>query len=515
MLDGSELLGQSLAREAIHLRLILLLPLVGAVATAVVDRLLERRAREEVARASSSSIGIGLMALSLVVAIHASLVLLSLEPGRRLVRDRLWSLLAAGPVSVDMGLALDPLAMMVVLVVTSSGLLIRLVSAARGHGDTTGSCRRSFAWLDLSSFSVLLLALADNLVVMSIGWAAVGLCSHGSILCRPAGHAGRAAGIKPFVVDRIGDCGFVIGLCLLFWSLGGEWPPGGDWRGPDYRSIPERGMLSPPDAPTVAIPAPPTTAEIGEPPGRPFVVTTGPTFDLAALRDRVAVRETGVAERLRAQRIWGLDLLPIALSLLFLGVMGRIARLALHIGRRGASAHATPLFVAAEDTATIVASVYFVARLGFLLLLSSRAAAFVASICGLTAFVAACLGLLSRPNQRSPRSSITAQATRWVARCSDLVLVRFWLVGARLLAWFDTNLLDGAVNALGGAARFFATVDDYADRLLVDGIVNGLGALTSGIGRSLRRLQTGRVRTYLFGAVAGGIALAGLHYLMH
>jgi len=90
--------------------------------------------------------------------------------------------------------------------------------------------------------------------------------------------------------------------------------------------------------------------------------------------------------------------------------------------------------------------------------------------------------------------------------------------GARLLAavcyWIDQNLIDAIVVGMATIGKMVAYVDDAIDRKVVDGAVNGLASLTMGLGGRVRRLQTGHIQNYLFGALAGAIAFVVLQYVI-
>jgi len=85
---------------------------------------------------------------------------------------------------------------------------------------------------------------------------------------------------------------------------------------------------------------------------------------------------------------------------------------------------------------------------------------------------------------------------------------------ARGLSWFDGRIIDGLVNAAGWVTRQVAEIDGAIDRYLVDGAVNGVASLTSGMGRSLRQLQTGRIQTYLYGALGGALVVVLVNFLL-
>jgi len=85
---------------------------------------------------------------------------------------------------------------------------------------------------------------------------------------------------------------------------------------------------------------------------------------------------------------------------------------------------------------------------------------------------------------------------------------------ARFLSWFDGHVIDWLVNFAGWITRLFANVDGAIDKYLVDGAVNAVAAATIESGRALRHIQTGRIQTYLYGALAGGLAVVLLNFLI-
>jgi NADH-quinone oxidoreductase subunit L len=85
---------------------------------------------------------------------------------------------------------------------------------------------------------------------------------------------------------------------------------------------------------------------------------------------------------------------------------------------------------------------------------------------------------------------------------------------ARLFSWFDKHLVDGLVNLVGAIARVFAELDGAIDRYLVDGAVNLIANSTLSAGSILRRVQTGRIQTYLYGALVGAIAIVLFNFII-
>ena len=128
--------------------------------------------------------------------------------------------ITVGNLQVDWGFLLDPLSALMILVVSGVGSLIHLYSIGYMHGEE--GFYRYFSYLNLFCFSMLMLVLGNNALVMFIGWEGVGLCSY--LLIGYYFHkksAGDAAK-KAFVVNRIGDFGFLLGLFTLYWTLGSE-----------------------------------------------------------------------------------------------------------------------------------------------------------------------------------------------------------------------------------------------------------------------------------------------------
>jgi NADH-quinone oxidoreductase subunit L len=102
----------------------------------------------------------------------------------------------------------------------------------------------------------------------------------------------------------------------------------------------------------------------------------------------------------------------------------------------------------------------------------------------------------------------------YVDELYDATVVRGSIVLSRVAYWIDQNLIDGLVNLMGWIGRTVAYIDDGIDRLLVDGAVNGLASLTWNGGKQLRRVQTGHIQSYLFGALGGAIVFVIIQYVI-
>ncbi len=156
----------------------------------------------------------GVVGLAFAVSVRLVLQLAGLPEAERALGQVAWTWMRVGDFSVDVGFLLDPLSAVMILVVTGVGFLIHVYSV--GYMSHDPSFRRFFLYLNLFTFAMLTLVLANNFLLMFVGWEGVGLCSYlliGFWYERPS--AGRA-GMKAFIVNRIGDWGFLLGVLTLF-----------------------------------------------------------------------------------------------------------------------------------------------------------------------------------------------------------------------------------------------------------------------------------------------------------
>lgn len=144
--------------------------------------------------------------------------LLKLEPEER-VRDlHLFTWISSGTLDVDLGLRLDPLSLSFVLLVTFVGSLIHIYSVAYMEHDA--SRRRFFAYLNLFVASMLLLVLADNYLLLYVGWEGVGLASYLLIGFWNHNPVYATAAKKAFIMNRVGDLGLSIAVMIMVFSFG-------------------------------------------------------------------------------------------------------------------------------------------------------------------------------------------------------------------------------------------------------------------------------------------------------
>src|SRR5215213_3021460 len=139
------------------------------------------------------------------------------------VMSHLWTWIQVGGFRADYGFAMDRLSGVYACFITFVGFLIHLFATGYMHGDK--GFYRFFAYLNLFMFMMLTLVLADNLLLMFVGWEGVGLCSYLLIgYYTDRKEAGDAAK-KAFVANRIGDWGVVLGIMLVFWLTAGAGAP--------------------------------------------------------------------------------------------------------------------------------------------------------------------------------------------------------------------------------------------------------------------------------------------------
>jgi NADH-quinone oxidoreductase subunit L len=171
---------------------------------------------------------VGSVGLSFIYAVGAVSQLLAADPERRVAQQILFEWLTPGAMQMtgghlvrfvaDWGFLLDPLSAVMVLVVTGVGFLIHVYSV--GYMAHEGGYYRFFGYMNLFMFAMLTLVLANNLLLMFVGWEGVGLCSYLLIGFYFLKKSASDAGKKAFIVNRIGDAGFLLGLLLAAVTLG-------------------------------------------------------------------------------------------------------------------------------------------------------------------------------------------------------------------------------------------------------------------------------------------------------
>jgi NADH-quinone oxidoreductase subunit L len=319
------------------LSLIIFAPLAGAA----INWLVGRRVRNE---KLIGLIACGSVGISTLVAFYLSFksggALRSTEP----VFNHLWTWIQVGAFRADFGLAMDRLSGTYALFITFVGFLIHVFAVGYMHEDK--GFYRFFAYLNLFMFSMLTLVLADNFLLMFVGWEGVGLCSYLLIgFYTDKQEAGDAAK-KAFITNRVGDWGFVMGIMLLFFITSAHGQP----------------SISFFNQPTTHV----TSA---------FAVIK--SFPVDAFTWKVIF--TG-----------GLTSVAV---LLFIGAAGKSAQIPLYVWLPDAMAGPTPVSALIHAATMVTAGVYMIVRCSAIYVHAPTAMFIVAIIGAATALFAATIGL--------------------------------------------------------------------------------------------------------------------------
>ena len=303
-----------------HLWIILALPLAGAAANGLLGK--------RWPKAAVNSVAIGSVGLAFLCVAEVVREFWQLAPSQIPYVKNYFPWMIAGEFRVDFALQVDQLTVVMLLVVSFVGLLIHIYST--GYMAHEGGYYRFFCYMNLFMFFMLTLVLAANIVVMFVGWEGVGLCSYLLIgfwfLKRSATDAGK----KAFIVTRLGDLGFTVGILLLFWT---------------FRSV-----------------------------------DFGAVFAKVATMPADTMTQAGV-------------LTSICL-LLFTGAIGKSAQLPLYVWLPDAMEGPTPVSALIHAATMVTAGVYMVARMNPLFSRAPIAMLAVAIVGAATAFYSATIGLV-------------------------------------------------------------------------------------------------------------------------
>jgi len=194
------------------LLLILLLPFLGFLLNASLGR--------RISQAAAGAVACAAMVGSFGVSLVAVWRLVTLAPDSRAIAQQVFTWITSGDFSVGFALRLDPLSAVMILVVSGIGSLIHIYSTAYMHEESDSEFARYFSYLNLFAAFMLVLVLGSNFLVMFVGWEGVGLCSYLLIGFWYQRQSASDAGKKAFIVNRIGDFGFVLGVLLAFVRFG-------------------------------------------------------------------------------------------------------------------------------------------------------------------------------------------------------------------------------------------------------------------------------------------------------
>lgn len=208
-------------------------PLAGVLLNGLAGRRLGRR--------FVSLVGPGVVLLAFIVGLFSMLDLLAFPAHDRAVVVTLWNWISIAAFRVEMSLLADPLSVLMVLVVTGVGFLIHVYSIGYMDHEDERLYARFFTFMNLFIVSMLILVLADNYLLMYVGWELVGVCSYlligfwfhkpdepqapirlknGEEVSIPANLNPADSGKKAFIVNRVGDFGFALGVFLIWTTFG-------------------------------------------------------------------------------------------------------------------------------------------------------------------------------------------------------------------------------------------------------------------------------------------------------
>ncbi len=194
------------------LALIPLLPFLGFLVNAFLGKRLSKAISGTVACAAM----VGAFAASV-----AALVAMLGQPGpARAVEVTVYTWIASGDLNIPLAFRVDPLSSVMILVITGIGSLIHIYSTAYMHEETDSEYARYFSYLNLFASFMLVLVLGTTFPVLFVGWEGVGLCSYLLIGFWYSKKSATDAGKKAFIVNRIGDFAFILGMALLWTTFG-------------------------------------------------------------------------------------------------------------------------------------------------------------------------------------------------------------------------------------------------------------------------------------------------------
>jgi NADH-quinone oxidoreductase subunit L len=194
------------------LLLIPLLPLVGFLINAGLGR--------RISKPASGAVACGAIGASFLVALTTVWRLVSMPVESRAIVDQVFTWITSGRFTAAFSLRVDPLSSVMILVITGIGTLIHIYSTAYMHEESDAEYARYFSYLNLFAAFMLVLVLGSNFLVMFVGWEGVGLCSYLLIGFWYQKKSASDAGKKAFIVNRIGDFGFLLGVLLIFVRFG-------------------------------------------------------------------------------------------------------------------------------------------------------------------------------------------------------------------------------------------------------------------------------------------------------
>jgi len=189
--------------------LIPVIPLLGATINGIFGKRLPKNV--------ISIIAAGSIAISFLISLRLFVAMLGLGEAELPILRNYYTWIQAGQFQAQFGLMLDHLSGLMILIVTGVGFLIHVYSI--GYMSHEEGFYRYFAYLNLFVFFMLTLVLANNFLLMFVGWEGVGLCSYLLIGFWFTRKSATDAGKKAFIVNRIGDFGFILAIMLIYWTF--------------------------------------------------------------------------------------------------------------------------------------------------------------------------------------------------------------------------------------------------------------------------------------------------------
>jgi NADH-quinone oxidoreductase subunit L len=338
------------------LSVVVFAPLAGAL----INWLAGRRTRSEtlVGVVACGSVAVSAV-LAFALAFTGAGAALTSDPPTP-VMSHLWTWIQVGNFRADFGFAMDRLSGVYACFVTFVGFLIHLFATGYMHGDR--GFYRFFAYLNLFMFMMLTLVLADNLLLMFVGWEGVGLCSYLLIGYYTDRQEAGDAAKKAFVANRVGDWGVVLGIMLVFWLTSGAGHPSISF----FDKTPE--MLG------------------------------GGAGIVSALKTIGAMNVEPFTWRAIFAYLPGVSVpgavgITTAAVLLFIGATGKSAQIPLYVWLPDAMAGPTPVSALIHAATMVTAGVYMVVRCSAIFSHAPTALFIVAVIGAATAIFAATIGL--------------------------------------------------------------------------------------------------------------------------
>lgn len=310
--------------------LVPLFPLLGVLLNGLVFTGQPRATQRRV----SGWIASAMVFASFIVALFVASGVNPSLPANQYPDVKLFDWITVGAVNIPMALRVDPLSVTMMLVITGVGTLIHIFSV--GYMADDERVGRYFTYLNLFTFAMLILVLANNFVLMFVGWEGVGLCSYLLIGFWFERVSAAQAGKKAFLVNRVGDFGFLLGMFALFWFTGTF----------TYYTPDNKGALD---------------------------MAQNPIFHQLTL--------------------WGWPAATVICLLLFVGATGKSAQLPLYVWLPDAMEGPTPVSALIHAATMVTAGVYMVARSAPLFGQSAEASAVVAWVGAITALYAAIIAI--------------------------------------------------------------------------------------------------------------------------